>query len=135
MPANDFKRVEDEFNKDFIKSFNGESDKEYSLEADSHCPQNLHNLQNDWYFLPKRMKIEKVEKLMKWKTKYIRHIGNLKQALKHGLVLKKVCRIIKFKQKSWLRPYTGMNANLRKKVKNDFEKDWTNYAVFGKTTE
>ena len=35
------------------------------------------------------------------KTKYVIHIRNLKQALNHGLLLKKLHRIIKFKQKAW----------------------------------
>ena len=33
---------------------------------------------------------------------YVIHIKNFKQALNHGLALKKVHRIIKFKQKAWL---------------------------------
>ena len=43
------------------------------------------------------MKIEKVKKLVaNWhdKAEYVIHIRNLKQALKHGLVLKKVEKII-----------------------------------------
>ena len=69
------------------------------------------------------MKIEKVEKLvanLHDKTEYLILIGNLKQALNHGLVLKKVHRIIKYKQKAWLRSYIDMNTDLRKKAKNDF---------------
>ena len=45
------------------------------------------------------MKIEKVEKLvgnLHDKTEYVIHIRNLKQALNHRLVLKKVRKVIKF---------------------------------------
>ena len=45
------------------------------------------------------MKIEKVEKLvtnLHDKTEHVIHIRNLKQALNHGLVLKKVHKVIKF---------------------------------------
>ena len=45
------------------------------------------------------MKIEEVEKLVTNlydKTEYVIHIGNLKQALNHWLILKKVHRVIKF---------------------------------------
>ena len=54
----------------------------------------------------------------------VRHIRNLKQALNHGLVLKKVHRVIKFNQNAWLKPYIDMNTKLRQKAKNNFEKDY-----------
>ena len=49
---------------------------------------------------------------------------NLKLALNFGLALKKVHRIIKINQKAWLKPYIDINTDLRKKVKNDFVKDF-----------
>ena len=45
-----------------------------------------------YQFLPGRMKIEKMEKLVAnfhVKTEYANHIRNLKQALNHGIVFKK----------------------------------------------
>ena len=87
------------------------------------------------------MKIEKAEKLvanLHDKTEYVIHIKNLKQALSHRLVLKRVHRVIKFNQNAWLKPYIDMNTDLRKKAKNDFEKYFfklINNAVFGKTME
>ena len=45
------------------------------------------------------------------------HIINLKQALNHGLTLKKIHRGIKFNQKAWLKPYIDMNTKLTKKSK------------------
>ena len=66
------------------------------------------------------------------------HIKVLKQALNHGLVLKKVHRVIQFNQKDWLKPYIDMNTKLRKEAKNDFEKDYfklMNNSAFGKTME
>ena len=57
------------------------------------------------------------------KTEYVIHIRNLKQALNHGLVLKKVVhKVIKFNQNAWLKPYIDMNTDLRKNTKNDFQK-------------
>ena len=90
-------------------------------------------------FLPERIKIILVKKLvtnLHDKTEYGTHIRNLTQALNHGLVLKKVHRVIKFNQKAWLKPYIDMNTNLRKKAKNNFVRDFfksMNNAVFGKT--
>ena len=49
------------------------------------------------------------------------HIINLKQALNHGLVLKKFRRAITFNRNAWLKPCIDMNTDLRKKAKNDFE--------------
>ena len=42
------------------------------------------------------------------------YIRNLKQALIHGLVFKKVNKTIKFNQEAWLKPYTDMDTELRK---------------------
>ena len=53
------------------------------------------------------MEIEKVEKLvpnLHDKTEYVIHIRNLKQALNHRLVLRKVHRVIRFNQNVWLKP-------------------------------
>ena len=76
-----------------------ESDGGYFLEFDVKYLEKLHDIQKYLPSLPKRMKIEKVEKLIvdiHDKTEYVIHIRNLKQALNHGLVLKKVHRVITF---------------------------------------
>ena len=73
------------------------------------------------------MKIGKVEKLvanLHDKTEYVIHIKNSKQALNHGLVLRKVYKVIKFNQNALLKSYIYINTDLRKKAKNDFEKDF-----------
>ena len=99
-----------------LKKYNEESDEGYSLEVDVQYPEKLHELHNDLPFSPERMKIGKVEKFvtnLHDKTEYVIHIRNLKQALNHGLILKKVHRKIKFNQKAWLKPYIDMNTKLR----------------------
>ena len=105
-----------QFNEDFIKNCNEEIDEGYFLVADVQYLLKLHELHNDLIFLSQRMKLEKVKKLvanLSDKTEYVSHIRNLKQALNHGLAFKK----------PWLKPYIDMNTDLRKKAKNDFEKD------------
>ena len=87
------------------------------------------------------MKLQKGEKLVSNlhdKTDYVIHIRSLKQALNHGLIWKKIHRVIKFNQKPWLKPYNDVNTKLRQKAKNNFEKDFfkvMNNAAFGKTIE
>ena len=101
----------------------------------------LHDLHSHLPFLPKRMKIDKCKKLVRNlhnKKKYVVHIKSLKQALNHGLKLKRVHRIIEFNQKAWLKPYIDMNTELRKLAKDDFEKNLFKLminTVFGKTME
>ena len=83
-------------------------------------------------------KVEKDVTNLHDKNEYVVHIINLKQALSHGLILKKVHRVIKFNQKAWLEPYIKMNKDLRKIAKNDFENIFfklMNNEVFGKTTD
>ena len=142
LPVNNFEWIEDtsQFNEDFIKNYNKESDEGCFPEVDVQYLQKFHEPQNDLPLLPERMKIKKLEKLVassQDKTEYVIHIRNLKQALNHGLVLK-VHKMIKFNQNAWLKPYIDINTDLRKKVKNDFEKDllkFMNKVVFGKYQE
>ena len=66
------------------------------------------------------------------------HIKALEQALKHGLKLKKLYRVIEFRQSKWMNAYIMLNIRLRKDAYNEFEKDFfklMNNSVFGKTME
>ena len=138
LPVNGFEWIEElsQFKEHFIKNYDEDSNKGYFLEVDVEYPKNLHNLHSDLPFLPERLKIEKCIKLVcnvHNKKNYVAHIKALKQALNHGLILKKVQRVIQFNHEVWLKPYSDMN-----KAKNDFEKDFfkvMNNAVFGKTME
>ena len=66
FPLNNFEWIEDtsQFNEDFIKSYYEESDEGYFLEVDVQYLKILHELHNDLPFLPERMKIEQLEKLV-----------------------------------------------------------------------
>ena len=145
LPVNDFKWVKQEelskFNEDFIKNYDENGNIGYFFEVDIGYPKKLFDLHKDLPFSPESKKVNKVEKLIcdiEDKKKYVIHIRALKQSLNKGLRLKKVNRIIKFKQKTWLKTYIDMNTELRKNAKNEFEKNFfklMNNSVFGKTME
>ena len=147
LPVNGFKWIDNNetaelvINEDFIKNYDENNDKGYIFEVDVKYLKRLHELHSDLPFLPERMEINKCKKLvcnLFNKKKYVAHINTLKQALNHGLKLKKIHRVIEFNQEAWLKPYLDMNTELRKLAKNDFEKDLfklMNNSVFGKTME
>ena len=145
LPVNDFKRVKQEdlsqFNEDFIKNYDENGNTGYFLEVDIDYPKELFDLHKDLPFLPESKNVNKVKKLIcdiEDKKKYVFHKRASKQALNRGLRLKKVHRIIQFKQKALLKVYIDMNTELRKNAKNEFEKNFfklMNNSVFRKTME
>ena len=86
LPVNNFQQTEEtsQFNEDYIKNYNEESDEAYFLEVDIQYPEKLHELHNDVPFLPERKKIKKVKKLVTNlydKNECLIHIRKLKQLL------------------------------------------------------
>ena len=68
-------------NEEFVKSYDEDSDKGYIVELDVKYPKNLHDLRSDFPFLPKRMKIDKINKLiynLYDKNNYVVHVRSLK---------------------------------------------------------
>ena len=99
--SQNFERTKDtsQVNEDFIKIIKKKVKKRYFLQVDVQYLQKLYELHNDLPFLSETMKNEKVKKLvanLHDKTEYVIYTRNLKQALNHGLVLKKVHGMIKF---------------------------------------
>ena len=68
LPVNGFKWVKQEelsnFNEDFIKNYDKNSDKGYFLEVDINYPKELIILHEDLPFLPETKEVNKVEKLI-----------------------------------------------------------------------
>ena len=101
-----WKRNRLKFNEDFVKNYDEGSDKGCIFEVDVKYPKNLHDLHSDLPFLSKIMNINKCSKLVCSfydKNYFDVHIRSLKQALDHGLILKKIHRVIQFNQKAWLK--------------------------------
>ena len=49
------------------------------------------------------------------KEEYVKQIRNLKQAKNHGLLLRKIHRVIKFSRKAQLKPYVDNEHRSKKK--------------------
>ena len=136
----------------------------YILEVDLEYPEELHDLHSDFPLAPEKCKIENkdlsayqkdlleylktygyrrapAEKLLTTfnsREKYILHFSNFKLYLNLGMKLKKIHRVQKFRQSKYLQKYITLNAKLRKKAKNEFEKNLfklMNNSVFGKSIQ
>jgi hypothetical protein len=108
----------------------------YIVEADVHYPRHLHEYHKDLPFLPIRK--DKLLTTLFDKKNYVVHYRNLKQAVKHGLVVTKLHRALKFNQSKWLKEYIDINTDMRTKATNSFDKDFyklMNNSCFGKTME
>ena len=91
LPINNFEWIKytSQFNEDFIKNYDEVRDEGYVLEIDVQYLDKLYDFHN---YLPFSPEIEKVGKFianLHDRTEYVIHKRNLKQALNHGLVLKK----------------------------------------------
>lgn len=147
----DSKEIDEKFNTSeykknvsAIKNLSDDSDIGYIFEVDLHYPKELHDKHDDFPFCPEKRGIPGIttnNKLLLTffdKHKYVVHYRMLKLSLKHDIVLKKVHRVLQFRQEAWLKPYIALNTELRTLARNDFEKSFyklLNNAVYGKTME
>ena len=100
----------------------------FILEVDLDYPDHLHDHHSDLPFcLEKKIppmlgaKHPKLLATLEPKEKYVIHFVALKQAINHGLVLKKIHRALQFKQRPFLKDFIELNAKLRKEAKgNEF---------------
>ena len=157
LPVGKFKWG-DEKNFD-MSNYSGE--KGCIIECDLEYPENLHDEHNMYPLAPEKILVEKdmlspycneildefkiqkttckklIPNLMN-KQKYVLHYKNLQLYLDLGLKLKKIHRVLEFKQTNWLKDYIDFNTQKRTNASNAFEKDFfklMNNSVFGKTME
>ena len=142
LPTHGFKwKKEEVFTPEKIDKLVKKDKGKYLLGIDVEYPKELHEYHNELPFLVEKIKIVREETLLpnlKDKKGYLVHIKTLNQALKHGLKLRNVDRVIEFRQSRWMKAYIMLNTRLRKAARNEFEKDFfklMSNSVFGKTME
>ena len=165
LPHSEFCWVEDlsAFTRDFILGLDEEGEWGYTLEVDLGYPQDLHHDTADFPLAPESGEInsDMFSTFMKdfYQTlkpnseygssrkllltqydrkHYIVHFAVLKFYLAMGLTLDKIHRVIKYRQKAWLKAYIDFNSQQRAQSNNDFDKAFyklKNNALFGKTME
>lgn len=118
----------------------------YIFDCDLEYPADLHQIHNDLPLAPEHMtppiptnsKLKKLLLTLYPKSNYVVHYRNLKLYLRHGLRLKIINRVLRFKQAPWLKKYIDLNTMLRQQAKNDFDKNFYKLminSVFGKLME
>ena len=81
---------------------------------------------------------EKLVESLLDKNRYVWHYRNLKFYVNQGLKVRKLHRVIQFRQSKWLGDYISKNTIMRKQATNDSEKIFyklLDNASFGKTVE
>lgn len=144
LPLNNFKWSHETFNIEKILNLSDESTIGYIFEVDLEYPKELHKLHNDYPFcaenknVPGKKNVKKLLLTLHNKFNYVIHYRMLKIVLQHGLILKRIHRILQFNQSAWLKPYIDLNTEMRTKATNDFEKNFyklLSNAIYGKTME
>ena len=165
LPHSEFCWVEDlsGFTRDFILGLDEEGEWGYTLEVDLGYPEHLHHKTADFPLAPESGEVsydmfsdfmktfyhtleptksyKPTRKLLLThydKQHYFVHFAVLKFYLSMGMTLDKVHRVVKYKQKPWLKEYINFNSQQRSLSTNSFDKDFyklKNNALFGKTME
>ena len=162
LPTGNFKWMTDkEIEQIDLGKYKADGKKGLIPEVDLEYPQELHDLHNNYPVCPEKIRVsddmlsgfcEKIAEKYKIsiglvskliptsrdKKEYVLHYRNLQLYLDLGLKIKKVHRVLEFKQSPWLKQYIDFNTEKRKNAKNSFEKDFfklMNNSVFGKTME
>ena len=104
------------------------SDYGYFIEADFKVPQEKHDFFNDLPFLPIKetppnSKFPKLMTTLEDKTHYVLHYKTFQQAIKYGLQLQKIHRVLRYRQSQWLKSYIDLNTMFRATATNDFDKN------------
>ena len=145
-----------------VMSLDSKSSQGYMLEVDLEYPDSLHELHKifplapekrtvsstEWspwtkdlalrYKLPIKDGAPKLLLTLENKHNYILHYILLKFYLSQGLILKKVHKVLTFRQKAWMRDFVLKNAIMRKQAVSTFDQNMYKLSVnslYGKTLQ
>ena len=83
-----------------------------------HCPRDYRN---------KRYRSKKLLSTFYDRKKYVVHLENLQYYLKKGMKLLKIRKVMKFRQKAFLKEFIEKVTKLRSNARNDFEHGSLNF--------
>ena len=146
LPYDDFEWVdESEVDSIDFSCVSVESDIGYFLEVDLEYPSRLHELHNDYPLAPEKLtvsedmlsdyclgiakkygvKVGDVVKLipnLRDKSCYVLHYRALQLYMSLGMAVKRIHRVLKFKQSDWLKGFVLFNIKKKMNAANEFEK-------------
>ena len=163
LPYDEFEWLsDDEIDNIDFNSVSAESDIGYILEVDLVYPCELHKLHNDYPLAPEKLRVSKdmlsdyclsiaekhdikvgndVAKLipsLRDKRCYVLHYRTLLLYMSLGIIIKKIHRVLKFKQSDWLGSFVMFNTAKWMNAAYEFEKAFFKLiinSVYGKTME
>ena len=146
-PLCDFRFLDDHEVQSFdVMSLDPHGNTGYFVDCDLEYPVELHDRHNDLPLCPSHLEItreilsdvtiqlgekhgqkfkpqRKLAPTLLDKTHYVCHSSNLQFYIQHGIILKRIHRILSFTQTDWLKCYIDFNTEKRKNSKSSFEKD------------
>ena len=147
LPISDFKFLsEEEIEQLDIMNVPRDGDTGFFLEVDLSYPKCLHREHNAMPLAPENIVITRdmlsdvtIEMGKKFnskflpqkklcpnlmdKKKYVLYFVNLQFYINHGMVLRKIHRVLSFTQSPWIEPYISFNTDKRKQSTDSFSKD------------
>lgn len=163
LPYNNYEWVSEKDVKSFdLTSIDTDGEEGYILEVDLLYPKDLHHLHNDYPLAPYqgavtysdlsqysqmactsstgKMKYESKKLLtsLENKVKYVVHIKNLVLYISLGMICTRIHRILKFRQKAFLKPFIEKCTLARKNAASSFDNSLfkkISNSCYGKTIE
>ena len=158
LPVGDYAWDTSEWTSERILAWDSQSEKGFFLKVDVHYPAMLHEAHNDLPLLPEKryfdpsytmatvaerleIKPSTADKLVPNlcdKIGLVVHISELKQALQRGLELKKVWKVLEFRQEAFMKPWIELCVAMRREAATELDRDFWKLmmnSVFGKTCE